>query len=84
MASQRRQMMQSHQSWTDDLPLCQMCGVGTAPNCTYGPDGKDTQSHPNEDGHFRFSLSRTDWTRPHTTSDWGGVELGPTTPTRST
>uniref|UniRef100_A0AAZ3S9B1 Uncharacterized protein n=1 Tax=Oncorhynchus tshawytscha TaxID=74940 RepID=A0AAZ3S9B1_ONCTS len=54
MASQRRQMMQSHQSWTDDLPLCQMCGVGTAPNCTYGPDGKDTQSHPNEDGHFRF------------------------------
>ncbi|CDQ87770.1 unnamed protein product [Oncorhynchus mykiss] len=31
-----------------------MCGVGTAPNCTYGPDGKDTQSHPNEDGHFRF------------------------------
>lgn len=54
MASQRRQMMQSHQSWTDDLPLCEMCGVGTAPNCTYGPDGKDTQSHPNEDGHFRF------------------------------
>ncbi|XP_010903787.1 TGF-beta-activated kinase 1 and MAP3K7-binding protein 1 isoform X3 [Esox lucius] len=57
MASQRRQRMQSsdHQSWTDDLPLCQMCGVGTAPNCTYGPDGKGTQSHPNEDGHFRFS-----------------------------
>ncbi|KAJ8001642.1 hypothetical protein DPEC_G00171590 [Dallia pectoralis] len=57
MASHRRQRMQSreHQSWTDDLPLCQMCGVGTAPNCTYGPDGKGTQSHPNEDGHFRFS-----------------------------
>uniref|UniRef100_A0AAX7SX17 TGF-beta-activated kinase 1 and MAP3K7-binding protein 1 n=1 Tax=Astatotilapia calliptera TaxID=8154 RepID=A0AAX7SX17_ASTCA len=43
-----------HQSWTDDLPLCQMCGVGTAPNCVYGPDGKGTQSHPNEDGHLRF------------------------------
>uniref|UniRef100_A0A9J8A6B6 TGF-beta-activated kinase 1 and MAP3K7-binding protein 1 n=1 Tax=Cyprinus carpio carpio TaxID=630221 RepID=A0A9J8A6B6_CYPCA len=44
-----------HQSWTDDLPLCQLCGVGSAPNCVYGPDGKGTQSHPNEDGHFRFS-----------------------------
>uniref|UniRef100_A0A667WUZ4 TGF-beta-activated kinase 1 and MAP3K7-binding protein 1 n=1 Tax=Myripristis murdjan TaxID=586833 RepID=A0A667WUZ4_9TELE len=41
--------------WTDDLPLCQMCGVGTAPNCVYGPDGKGSQSHPNEDGHLRFS-----------------------------
>uniref|UniRef100_A0A671WC76 TGF-beta activated kinase 1 (MAP3K7) binding protein 1 n=1 Tax=Sparus aurata TaxID=8175 RepID=A0A671WC76_SPAAU len=41
-------------SWTDDLPLCQMCGVGTAPNCVYGPDGKGTQSHTNEDGHLGF------------------------------
>ncbi|XP_067314682.1 TGF-beta-activated kinase 1 and MAP3K7-binding protein 1 isoform X3 [Pseudorasbora parva] len=55
MAAQRRSLMQSHQSWTDDLPLCQLCGVGSAPNCTYGPDGKGTLSHPNEDGHFRFS-----------------------------
>uniref|UniRef100_A0A9J7YPD8 TGF-beta activated kinase 1/MAP3K7 binding protein 1 n=1 Tax=Cyprinus carpio carpio TaxID=630221 RepID=A0A9J7YPD8_CYPCA len=55
MAAQRRSLMQSHQSWTDDLPLCQLCGVGSAPNCVYGPDGKGTQSHPNEDGHFRFS-----------------------------
>lgn len=47
--------MQSHQSWTDDLPLCQLCGVGTAPNCVYGPDGKSSQMHPNEDCHFRFS-----------------------------
>ncbi|XP_026215024.1 TGF-beta-activated kinase 1 and MAP3K7-binding protein 1 isoform X1 [Anabas testudineus] len=54
MAAQRRTLMQSHQSWTDDLPLCQMCSVGTAPNCVYGPDGKGTQSHPNEDGHLRF------------------------------
>uniref|UniRef100_A0A4W6CX26 TGF-beta activated kinase 1 (MAP3K7) binding protein 1 n=1 Tax=Lates calcarifer TaxID=8187 RepID=A0A4W6CX26_LATCA len=54
MAAQRRNLMQSHQSWTDDLPLCQMCGVGTAPNCVYSPDGKGTQSHPNEDGHLRF------------------------------
>uniref|UniRef100_A0A3Q3WCD7 TGF-beta-activated kinase 1 and MAP3K7-binding protein 1 n=1 Tax=Mola mola TaxID=94237 RepID=A0A3Q3WCD7_MOLML len=54
MAAQRRNLMQSHQSWTDDLPLCQMCGVGTAPNCVYGPDGKGSQSHNNEDGHLRF------------------------------
>ncbi|XP_032389879.1 TGF-beta-activated kinase 1 and MAP3K7-binding protein 1 isoform X3 [Etheostoma spectabile] len=31
-----------------------MCGVGTATNCVYGPDGKGTLSHPNEDGHLRF------------------------------
>ncbi|XP_058496466.1 TGF-beta-activated kinase 1 and MAP3K7-binding protein 1 isoform X1 [Solea solea] len=54
MAAQRRNLMQSHQSWTDDLPLCQMCGVGTAPNCVYSPDGKGTQGHPNEDAHLRF------------------------------
>ncbi|KAM9770501.1 TGF-beta-activated kinase 1 and MAP3K7-binding protein 1 isoform 2-T2 [Menidia menidia] len=55
MAAQRRNLMQSqHQSWTDDLPLCQMCGVGTAPNCVYGSDGKGTQSHPMEDGHLRL------------------------------
>ncbi|XP_064172024.1 TGF-beta-activated kinase 1 and MAP3K7-binding protein 1 [Anguilla rostrata] len=54
MAAQRRSLMQSQQSWTDDLPLCQLCGVYTTANCVYGPDGKGTQSHPNEDGHFRF------------------------------
>uniref|UniRef100_A0A3P9LYQ4 TGF-beta activated kinase 1/MAP3K7 binding protein 1 n=1 Tax=Oryzias latipes TaxID=8090 RepID=A0A3P9LYQ4_ORYLA len=54
MAAHRRTLMQSHQSWTDDLPLCQMCGVGAAPNCVYGPDGKGTQSHPMEDGHLRL------------------------------
>ncbi|XP_056136680.1 TGF-beta-activated kinase 1 and MAP3K7-binding protein 1 [Lampris incognitus] len=54
MAAQRRNLTQSHQSWTDDLPLCQVCGVGTATNCVYGPDGKGTQTHTNEDGHFRF------------------------------
>ncbi|XP_028263429.1 TGF-beta-activated kinase 1 and MAP3K7-binding protein 1 isoform X2 [Parambassis ranga] len=55
MAAQRRTYMQSqHQSWTDDLPLCQMCGVGSAPNCVYSSDGKGTQSHPNEDAHLRF------------------------------
>ncbi|GAA6075344.1 TGF-beta-activated kinase 1 and MAP3K7-binding protein 1 isoform X3, partial [Tachysurus ichikawai] len=55
MAASRKPLMHSHQSWTDDLPLCQLCGVGTAPNCVYSPDGKSNQMHPNEDGHFRFS-----------------------------
>ncbi|KAF7217801.1 TGF-beta-activated kinase 1 and MAP3K7-binding protein 1 isoform X1 [Nothobranchius furzeri] len=54
MAAQRRMLMQSHQSWTDDLPSCQMCGVGTAPNCVYSPDSKGSQAHPMEDGHLRF------------------------------
>ncbi|XP_054460104.1 LOW QUALITY PROTEIN: TGF-beta-activated kinase 1 and MAP3K7-binding protein 1 [Anoplopoma fimbria] len=54
MAAQRRSLLQSPQSWTDDLPLCLMCGVGTATNNVYGPDGKGSRSHPNEDGHLRF------------------------------
>ncbi|KAF7711184.1 TGF-beta-activated kinase 1 and MAP3K7-binding protein 1 [Silurus meridionalis] len=55
MAASRKPLMHSHQSWTDDLPMCQLCGVGTAPNCVYSPDGKSTQMHPNEDCHFHFS-----------------------------
>lgn len=31
-----------------------MCGVGTASNCVYSPDGKGTQCHTNEDGHLGF------------------------------
>ncbi|MED6263630.1 hypothetical protein CHARACLAT_006447, partial [Characodon lateralis] len=54
MAAEPRTLMQNQQSWTDDLPLCQMCGVGTAPNCVYRPDGKGTQSHPIEDRHLRL------------------------------
>lgn len=54
MATQRRNLTQSPQSWTDDLPLCEMCGVGTAPNSVYGPDGASSQSHPYEDAHIRF------------------------------
>ncbi|MBN3323418.1 TAB1 protein, partial [Atractosteus spatula] len=56
MAAQKRSLMQSgqQQSWTDDLPICRLCGVGTAANCVYSADGKGTQTHPNEDGHLRF------------------------------
>nr|XP_023652622.1 TGF-beta-activated kinase 1 and MAP3K7-binding protein 1 isoform X3 [Paramormyrops kingsleyae] len=53
--AQRRSLMHSQQqSWTDDLPLCHLSGVGAVANSVYGPDGKSTQAHPNEDGHFRF------------------------------
>uniref|UniRef100_A0A3B4B8D7 TGF-beta-activated kinase 1 and MAP3K7-binding protein 1 n=1 Tax=Periophthalmus magnuspinnatus TaxID=409849 RepID=A0A3B4B8D7_9GOBI len=52
--AQRRNLSQSHQSWTDDLPVCEMCGVGTAPNCVYGAEGAGSQSHTYEDAHIRF------------------------------
>lgn len=52
--AQRRNLSQSPQSWTDDLPLCEVCGVGTAPNCVYSADGAGSQGHPNEDAHIRF------------------------------
>ncbi|XP_038163551.1 TGF-beta-activated kinase 1 and MAP3K7-binding protein 1 [Cyprinodon tularosa] len=54
MAAEPRTMMQSQQSWTDDVPLCQMCGVGAAPNFVYSPDGKGSQSRPIEDRHLRL------------------------------
>ncbi|XP_072318682.1 TGF-beta-activated kinase 1 and MAP3K7-binding protein 1 [Eucyclogobius newberryi] len=52
--AQRRDLSQSHQSWTDDLPQCEMCGVGSAPNCVYGAEGGSSQSHAYEDAHIRF------------------------------
>uniref|UniRef100_A0AAV2LM49 PPM-type phosphatase domain-containing protein n=1 Tax=Knipowitschia caucasica TaxID=637954 RepID=A0AAV2LM49_KNICA len=52
--AQRRNLSQSQQSWTDDLPLCEMCGVGTASNCVYGAEGASSQTHPYEDAHIRF------------------------------
>nr|XP_033785376.1 TGF-beta-activated kinase 1 and MAP3K7-binding protein 1 isoform X2 [Geotrypetes seraphini] len=41
-------------SWTDDLPLCQLSGVGTAPNCMYTTDGKGKEEHPWEDNWLKF------------------------------
>ncbi|XP_072512287.1 TGF-beta-activated kinase 1 and MAP3K7-binding protein 1 [Notamacropus eugenii] len=56
MAAQRRSLLQSEQqpSWTDDLPLCQLSGVGSAPNRTYSADGKGSESHPLEDNWLKF------------------------------
>lgn len=41
-------------SWTDDLPLCQLSGVGSAPNRSYSADGKGTETHPLEDNWLKF------------------------------
>ncbi|XP_054997118.1 TGF-beta-activated kinase 1 and MAP3K7-binding protein 1 isoform X1 [Sorex araneus] len=56
MAAQRRSLLQSEQqpSWTDDLPLCHLSGVGSAPNRSYSADGKAVESHPPEDSWLKF------------------------------
>ncbi|XP_066113729.1 TGF-beta-activated kinase 1 and MAP3K7-binding protein 1 isoform X1 [Saccopteryx bilineata] len=56
MAAQRRSLLQSEQqpSWTDDLPLCHLSGVGSASNRSYSADGKGTESHPPEDNWLKF------------------------------
>ncbi|XP_049627561.1 TGF-beta-activated kinase 1 and MAP3K7-binding protein 1 [Suncus etruscus] len=55
MAAQRRSLLQSEQpSWTDDLPLCHLSGVGSAPNRSYSADGKAVESHPAEDSWLKF------------------------------
>lgn len=41
-------------SWTDDLPLCHLSGVGSASNRSYSADGKGTESHPLEDNWLKF------------------------------
>ncbi|EQB77202.1 TGF-beta-activated kinase 1 and MAP3K7-binding protein 1 isoform alpha [Camelus ferus] len=41
-------------SWTDDLPLCHLSGVGSASNRSYSADGKSTESHPPEDNWLKF------------------------------
>uniref|UniRef100_A0A8C5QBD2 TGF-beta-activated kinase 1 and MAP3K7-binding protein 1 n=1 Tax=Leptobrachium leishanense TaxID=445787 RepID=A0A8C5QBD2_9ANUR len=55
MAAQRKNLLQSEQqSWTDDLPLCHLSGVGSAPNRTYNVDGQGKEEHPCEDNWLKF------------------------------
>lgn len=49
-------------SWTDDLPLCHLSGVGSASNRTYSADGKGTESHPPEDNWLKFRYVWHCWT----------------------
>uniref|UniRef100_A0A8C4LPB2 TGF-beta-activated kinase 1 and MAP3K7-binding protein 1 n=1 Tax=Equus asinus asinus TaxID=83772 RepID=A0A8C4LPB2_EQUAS len=49
-----RKKIEQQPSWTDDLPLCHLSGVGSASNRTYSADGKGTESHPPEDSWLKF------------------------------
>ncbi|KAJ8791702.1 hypothetical protein J1605_020424 [Eschrichtius robustus] len=46
--------LEQQPSWTDDLPLCHLSGVGSASNRSYSADGKGTESHPPEDNWLKF------------------------------
>ncbi|XP_042200942.1 TGF-beta-activated kinase 1 and MAP3K7-binding protein 1 [Callorhinchus milii] len=55
MAAQRRRQLQTEQtSWTDDLPVCQLSGIGHCTNQVYQADGSSTEGHSLEDGWLRF------------------------------
>ncbi|KAI8479174.1 PREDICTED: TGF-beta-activated kinase 1 and MAP3K7-binding protein 1-like [Branchiostoma belcheri] len=41
-------------SWTDDLPVCPLSGVGSSTNQTYRLDGLRQEEHPFEDRCFHF------------------------------
>ncbi|OCT83111.1 TGF-beta-activated kinase 1 and MAP3K7-binding protein 1 [Xenopus laevis] len=56
MAAPRRNLLHSEQqSWTDDLPLCNLSGVGSASNQTYNSEGLGKEEHPCEDNWIKFS-----------------------------
>lgn len=46
-------------SWTDDLPVCPLSGVGFSTNQKYREDGVRREEHVFEDKsfHFRYLLS---------------------------
>ena len=52
-------ILQGHAlSWTDDLPVCYLSGVGFATNQAYREDGFRREQHEFEDRsfHFRYDL----------------------------
>lgn len=49
----------SSHSWTDDLPVCRMSGIGTSTNQIYRENGIRREEHPFEDRSFRFILDNT-------------------------
>uniref|UniRef100_T1J677 TGF-beta-activated kinase 1 and MAP3K7-binding protein 1 n=1 Tax=Strigamia maritima TaxID=126957 RepID=T1J677_STRMM len=44
-------------SWTDDLPVCRMSGVGLSTNQIYRVDGQRLEEHECEDRSFHFRLN---------------------------
>ncbi|KAK7111479.1 TGF-beta-activated kinase 1 and MAP3K7-binding protein 1-like [Littorina saxatilis] len=49
-----RLIMQGQQSWTDDLPVCHVSGVGLSTNQIYREDGNRREEHECEDRNFHF------------------------------
>lgn len=47
------------ESWTDDLPVCKLSGVGFLTNQRYREDGGRREVHEFEDRHFHFCLDGT-------------------------
>ncbi|XP_077308449.1 TGF-beta-activated kinase 1 and MAP3K7-binding protein 1 isoform X2 [Lithobates pipiens] len=55
MAALGRNPLQTNSmSWTDDLPLCHLSGIGSATNRTYNPEGLGKEEHPCEDNWLKF------------------------------
>lgn len=46
--------MQGQMSWTDDLPVCHLSGVGLSTNQIYREDGNRQEEHDCEDRNFHF------------------------------
>lgn len=55
-----RMSLQESHSWTDDLPVCQLSGIGFSTNQIYRVDGTRKEEHEFEDRSFRFRLSDED------------------------
>ncbi|XP_005094474.1 TGF-beta-activated kinase 1 and MAP3K7-binding protein 1 isoform X2 [Aplysia californica] len=51
----RFSMQDSALSWTDDLPVCHLSGVGLSTNQVYREDGNRREAHGCEDRNFHFS-----------------------------
>ncbi|XP_076366760.1 TGF-beta-activated kinase 1 and MAP3K7-binding protein 1-like isoform X2 [Tachypleus tridentatus] len=52
--------LESSRSWTDDLPVCHLSGVGQSTNQIYREDGLPREEHPYEDRSFHFRQTSQD------------------------
>lgn len=50
---------ESTRSWTDDLPVCHLSGVGFSTNQVYRRDGTPSEQHEFEDKSFHFRVDDT-------------------------
>lgn len=53
-AKRRSQSSSPTEHWTDDLPVCELSGVGFSANQRYRPDGGRREEHEFEDQSFHF------------------------------